>query len=47
MTFICDRTVLHWIAIDFLAAYLGLWHEALRNEDPIAVRERFRCSIPG
>jgi hypothetical protein len=45
--FVPDRVVLLWVALDFLATHLPLWLEAVRDEDPIAVRERFRCAIPG
>ena len=45
--FVPDRVVLHWIALDFLATHLPLWLEALALDDPIAVRERYRCAIPG
>ncbi|MHC4107501.1 MAG: HNH endonuclease signature motif containing protein [Planctomycetota bacterium] len=46
-SFVPDRVVLLWVALDFLATHLPLWLEALGEEDPIAVRERFRCAIPG
>jgi hypothetical protein len=42
-----DWLVMHWIALDFLATHLPLWLEAHCSEDPIAVREQFRCLIPG
>lgn len=45
--FVPDQVVLLWIALDFLATHLPSWLEALDCEDRIAVRERFRCAIPG
>ncbi len=45
--FVPDRVVLHWITLDFLSTHLPAWLEASKTEDPIAVRERFCCAIPG
>jgi hypothetical protein len=45
--FVPNQVVLLWIAVDFLATHLPSWLEALDTEDRIAVRERFRCAIPG
>jgi hypothetical protein len=45
--FVPDQVVLLWLALDFLATHLPSWLEALDTEDRIAVRERFRCAIPG
>ena len=42
-----DGMVLREVAVAFLIAHLPLWVEALDNEDPIAVRARFSCQIPG
>jgi len=42
-----DSAVLLAAAMEFLVTYLPAWFEALEHGDPIAVRERFRCAIPG
>jgi len=45
--FVPDREVLRHIAVEFLATYLPLWFEEVRDGDPVAVRDGFRCRIPG
>jgi hypothetical protein len=46
-TRILDRDVLLHAAVEFLVTYLPLWFDELAHGNPIAVRERFRCAIPG
>jgi hypothetical protein len=45
--FVPNQVVLWWVALDFLATHLPAWITALGEADRIAVRERFRCAIPG
>lgn len=45
--FVPDREVLRRIAVEFLATFLPLWFQEVRNGDPVAVRDGFRCQIPG
>jgi hypothetical protein len=42
-----DAEVLRCVAIEFLATYLPLWFQEVREGDPVAVRDRFRCQVPG
>jgi hypothetical protein len=46
-TYISDAEVLRCLAVEFLATYLPLWLDEVREGDPVAVRDRFRCQIPG
>ena len=46
-SWISDREILMHAAVEFLVTYLPLWFEELADGNPIAVRERFRCAIPG
>ncbi len=42
-----DHEVLYRVALEFLATHLPAWLDEVERGDPIAVRERFRCAIPG
>jgi hypothetical protein len=44
---VTDRDVLLLAAVEFLLTHLPVWLEEVATGDPIAVRERFRCAIPG
>lgn len=44
---VSDAEVLRSVAIEFLATYLPLWFHEIRDGDPVAVRDRFRCQVPG
>jgi hypothetical protein len=46
-TCVPDAEVLRRLAVEFLATYLPLWFQEVREGDPVAVRDRFRCQIPG
>jgi len=46
-SYVSDAEVLRCLAVEFLATYLPLWFESVREGDPVAVRDRFRCQIPG
>ncbi|MDX1388687.1 MAG: HNH endonuclease signature motif containing protein, partial [Acidobacteriota bacterium] len=46
-SWIPDREILKRAAVEFLVTYLPVWFEELAGGNPIAVRERFRCAIPG
>jgi hypothetical protein len=42
-----DEQVLYEAALAFLLTYLPLWVDEVDNGHPIAVRDRFRCTVPG
>jgi hypothetical protein len=42
-----DEQVLYEAALAFLVTYLPLWLHEIENGDPIAVRDRFQCLVPG
>jgi hypothetical protein len=42
-----DEDVLLSVAAAFLETHLPAWLREVRHGDPVAVRERFRCAIPG
>jgi hypothetical protein len=46
-SFVPDAEVLRWLVVEFLASWLPLWFHEVREGDPVAVRDRFRCQIPG
>ncbi|HXV78109.1 MAG TPA: HNH endonuclease signature motif containing protein [Candidatus Polarisedimenticolaceae bacterium] len=45
--FVSDAEVLWEVAVAFLVTHGPMWVEALENGDPIAVRDRFACQVPG
>jgi hypothetical protein len=42
-----DGMVLREVAVAFLVTHLPAWLEALESQDPIALRARFVCQMPG
>jgi len=44
---VSDEQVLYEAALAFLLTYLPLWLHEVDNGHPIAVRDRFRCTVPG
>ena len=42
-----DRQVLYDVALAFLLTHIRPWLEVVERGDPIAVRDRFTCQIPG
>ena len=46
-TYVPDAEVLRCLAVEFLATYLTLWLHEVQEGDPVAVRDRFRCQVPG
>jgi len=46
-SYVSDAEVLRRLAVEFLATYLPLWFQEVVEGDPVAVRDRFRCQIPG
>jgi hypothetical protein len=44
---VSDEQVLYEAALAFLLTYLPLWWHEVDNGHPIAVRDRFRCTVPG
>jgi len=46
-TYVSDAEVLRCLAVEFLATYLPLWLHEVQEGDPVAVRDRFRCQVPG
>jgi len=44
---VSDEQVLYEAALAFLVTYLPLWLHEVEYGDPIAVRDRFHCLVPG
>ena len=44
---VSNAEILRLVAIEFLATHLPLWLDEVRHGDPVAVRDRFRCQVPG
>jgi hypothetical protein len=44
---VTDDRLIRTVALEFLAGYLPLWLDEVVSGDPIAVREHFRCAVPG
>jgi hypothetical protein len=44
---VSDEQVLYEAALAFLVTYLPLWLHEVEHGDPIAVRDRFQCLVPG
>ena len=44
---VSDEQVLYEAALAFLLTYLPLWLHEVEYGDPIAVRDRFQCLVPG
>jgi hypothetical protein len=44
---VSDEQVMYEAALAFLLTYMPLWLHAVEHGDPIAVRDRFACIVPG
>ena len=44
---VSSEQVLYEAALAFLVTYMPLWLHEVEHGDPIAVRERYRCIVPG
>ncbi len=47
LDFVSDSRVMYEVAMAFLSTYMPQWIEFVETADPIAVRDRIRCQIPG